>query len=130
MTSEHPYRVSLRDNPSDHDVLILVVQAFETYMEHDREWKRQTTETLAGVDQKVTTQNGNVATLTNRANDHDRWHGQNDERLASRVATLWKDREDALIRKGVYLTWWRAFLFLIGVAGSFGVGGVLIGRFA
>lgn len=130
MSEQHPYRALLRDNPPDHDVLILVVQAFENYMENDRDWKRQTTDTLAALHSKVDIQNSNTAKLTNRANEHDKWHGENDEQIAYRLATLWKEREAALIRKGVYLTWWRVVAWVIGVAASFGAGGLLIGRFA
>lgn len=126
--SEH-HRL-LSDNPSIETQVALVVQAFNTYMESDRDWKALTTETLQSLDRKVGIQNGNVASLTQRANHHDEWHGTNDEKIASRVGTLWDDRAAALIRKGVYLTWGRVVIFAIGVAGSFGVGGLLIGRFA
>lgn len=127
MSEHHRF---LADNPSLETQVALVVQALDTFMEHDREWKRETGETLGSLDKKVGIQNGNVARLTERANRHDEWHGASDVKLATRVGTLWDDRSAALIRKGVYLTWGRVAMFAIGVAGSFGVGGLLIGRFA
>lgn len=127
MSEHHRF---LSDNPSLETQVALVVQALDTYMESDRNWKQATGATLRSLDEKVGIQNGNVAALTTRANRHDEWHGSNDERLATRVSTLWKDREDALIRRGVYLSAWKAVAWLIAVAGSFGVGGLLVGRFA
>lgn len=121
-------RPLLSDNPSDHDALILLVQRFSSYMESDRSWKRETGQTLQDLAQKVGLQNGSVATLTHRANQHDSWHGTNDEHIASRVGTLWDEREAGLIRRGVYLSAWKAVAWLIAVAGSFGIGGLLLGK--
>lgn len=124
--SEHLRQLS--DNPSLETQVALVVQALDTYMAHDHQWKERTTTLLDDLVKQVRTQNGNVARLTSRGDDHDRWHGSSDEKIATRVGKLWDEREAALIRKGVYLTWSRVVAWIVGIAGSFGIGGLLIGK--
>ena len=69
----------LDDNPSLETQVALVVQAFNAFMVQDREWKTTMVEQVTGLNRLVATQNGNVASLITRANNHDSWHGRNDE---------------------------------------------------
>ena len=106
----------------------LQMQALDNFMENTKTWQDATTRLLSSVDQRVGIQNGNVARLTDRANRHDDHHGLNDKNTAERVAALWKDREDDLVRNGVYLSAWKAFAWAVGVGLSAGAGGLLIGK--
>ncbi len=105
----------------------LLQQAFATFVKTDEEWKSSVKSTLTSVDNRIAVQNGNVARLTDRANRHDEHHGMDDKNLAERISQhkqMWDDRAESLIRKGVYLSAWKAGVWLIGT----GVAGALMGK--
>lgn len=96
-------RPLLRDNPDDHDVLVLLVERFSTHMQNSNRALARVEETLTSLDEKVGIQNGSVARLTDRANVQDgRWleHGQqHKDEIETPLQQLTREQNEADIKR-------------------------------
>ena len=94
----------MNDNPSLDRQVGVIANSLSSLMGQVRELS----DSVRRLEDLQRVQNGNVARSIDRQNQHDNWHGINDEKIAGRVGVLELVDHDAKVRKGVWLSQWTA----------------------